>query len=224
MLWYDSFQNKNSTHFYNSLNTKNAQTLNLFKFKYPKYKKFNKYLFALIIPTNWNFIIIFNKTSNVYHIKVYSDFYYLRIPIFINTNTTLKFDINTNLFFLQTTFFNNFIPTYFTLLTYFHNNLVRPTFAKLKFKGKGYYIYKNSRNVITPQFGYSHRLYLYAFYVNVKFLTKTSLLLFGLSYAHINFFSRKIYSWRPVNIFTGRGVRFSKQIIYKKSGKVSTYR
>jgi hypothetical protein len=29
---------------------------------------------------------------------------------------------------------------------------------------------------------------------------------------------------RPINIFTGRGVRFSRQIIYKKVGKVSSYR
>ena len=29
---------------------------------------------------------------------------------------------------------------------------------------------------------------------------------------------------RPINIYTGRGVRFSKQQIYKKIGKVSTYR
>jgi hypothetical protein len=33
-----------------------------------------------------------------------------------------------------------------------------------------------------------------------------------------------IKSMRPINIFTGRGVRFSRQIIYKKVGKVSSYR
>ena len=224
MLWYDSFKNKNSTNFYNLLSSKNSRMLNLFKFKSTKSKKFNKYLFAFIVPTGWNFLIIFNRNVNVYYLSMYSNLYYLSMPILINTNSTLKFDSNTNLFFFKTTFFNNFTPTYLTLLTYFHNNLVRPTFATIKFKGKGYYIYKNSRNVITPQFGYSHRLYLYAFYVNVKFLTKTSLLLFGVNYTHINFLSKKIYNWRPVNIFTNRGVRFSKQIIYKKSGKVSTYR
>ena len=50
---------------------------------------------------------------------------------------------------------------------------------KLKFKGKGYYIYKNVRNTIAPQFGYSHRLYIYSFFISVKFLSKTSVLLFG---------------------------------------------
>jgi amino acid transporter len=27
-----------------------------------------------------------------------------------------------------------------------------------------------------------------------------------------------------INVFTGRGVRFARQVIYKKTGKVSTYR
>ena len=29
---------------------------------------------------------------------------------------------------------------------------------------------------------------------------------------------------KKLNIYTGRGIRFSKQIIYKKSGKVSSYK
>jgi len=33
-----------------------------------------------------------------------------------------------------------------------------------------------------------------------------------------------IRNMRPINIFTGRGVRFSRQIIYRKVGKVSSYR
>jgi len=107
---------------------------------------------------------------------------------------------------------------------FFYNSLISPFFTKIKFKGKGYYIYKNIRNTITPQFGYSHRFYLYAFYVCVKFITKTSLVVFGLNAKHLNLVSHSLVSWRPVNIFTGRGIRFSKQVIYKKSGKVSSYR
>lgn len=40
-----------------------------------------------------------------------------------------------------------------------------------------------------------------------------------LSQAGISF--KKI---RPINIFTGKGVRFTRQIIYRKTGKVSSYR
>jgi len=97
-------------------------------------------------------------------------------------------------------------------------------FLKLKFKGKGYYIYKNSRNTITSQFGHSHRIYIYSVFISVKFLTKTTVFLFGSSKKDVLTTGYSIQKVKPINIFTGRGVRFSKQIIYKKTGKVSSYR
>jgi large subunit ribosomal protein L6 len=100
----------------------------------------------------------------------------------------------------------------------------KPFFKKIKFKGKGYYIYKNKRNTITPQFGYSHRLYLYSYFSSVKFLSKTSIFIFGLLKNDVLQIAQSVKSMRPINIFTGRGVRFSREVIYKKVGKVSSYR
>ena len=97
-------------------------------------------------------------------------------------------------------------------------------FNKLKFKGKGYYIYKNTRNTITPQFGHSHRIYIYSFFLTVKFLTKTTVFLFGSSKKDVLTTSFTIQRSKFINIFTGRGVRFARQIIYKKTGKVSSYK
>jgi len=99
-----------------------------------------------------------------------------------------------------------------------------PLFLKIKFKGKGYYIYKNKRNTITPQFGYAHRLYLYSYFTSVKFLSKTSIIIFGYQLQDLIQIGLGVKQMRPINIFTGRGVRFSRQIIYKKVGKVSSYR
>lgn len=97
-------------------------------------------------------------------------------------------------------------------------------FRKLKFKGKGYYIYKNSRNTIALQFGYSHKMNFYSFFIAVKFITKTVILMFGINKKNIDNRSYGLFSIKPVNIFTGRGIRFSRQIIYRKTGKVSSYR
>ena len=99
-----------------------------------------------------------------------------------------------------------------------------PYFIKLKFRGKGYYLYKNFRNVITPQFGYSHRRYFYSYLVSTIFLSKTKILVLGLSTSQVTLFSHLLKTIRPANIFTGRGMRFAKQVVYKKVGKVSTYR
>jgi ribosomal protein L6P/L9E len=55
-------------------------------------------------------------------------------------------------------------------------------------------------------------------------LNKTSLIVFGMNSENVYLVTQGIFSWRPLNIFTSRGVRFSKQVVYKKSGKVSSYR
>jgi len=97
-------------------------------------------------------------------------------------------------------------------------------FTKLKFKGKGYYIFKNKRNTITFRFGYSHRVYLYAHLVLIKFLSKTAIFIFGLNKLDVLTTGHALINVRPFNIFTNKGVRFAKQIIYKKIGKVGSYR
>lgn len=97
-------------------------------------------------------------------------------------------------------------------------------FSKLKFRGKGYYIYKSSRFTVAPQFGYAHRVYIYSFFNKVRFLGKTKVLIFGFLKQDILTVLFNIKQKRPINIFTGRGVRFAQEIIYKKTGKVSSYR
>jgi ribosomal protein L6P/L9E len=98
------------------------------------------------------------------------------------------------------------------------------SFKKIKFRGKGYYLYKNMRNTITPQFGYSHRIYIYLYFTRVIFLSKTKVLLFGLNKDDLSLSTLAIKDKRKINIFTLRGVRFARQVIYKKTGKVSQYR
>jgi ribosomal protein L6P/L9E len=58
----------------------------------------------------------------------------------------------------------------------------------------------------------------------MKFLSKTTLYIAGLSKHDIFRVGRNIRKSRYINIFTGRGVRFAQQRVYKKTGKVSTYR
>ena len=103
-------------------------------------------------------------------------------------------------------------------------NATETFFFKLKFKGKGYYVFKGKRSTVTPQFGFAHRVYFYGFSISVKFLSKTIIFLFGLLKKDVLKFSNSFKQVKPINPFTGRGVRFAKQIIYRKTGKVSLYR
>ena len=125
---------------------------------------------------------------------------------------------------LESLLANNYYTTYLNLYASIISSFYKPMFKKLKFRGKGYYIYKNSRNTIAPQFGYSHRLYIYSYFNKVKFIGKTVVVLFGIVKQDITKAAVNLKSKRSINIFTGRGVRFSRQVVYKKQGKVSSYR
>lgn len=179
--------------------------------------------YLILIPINWLCFVLLNKSIGCYLIKLYSGSYYYQLSI-PSKLTKLFYDIECNsIYFHNYNLASNlslWLKELHFILYYFTSFL----FYKIKFKGKGYYIYKNKRNTITPQFGYSHRIYVYSYFNIVKFLTKTKILLFGFSKKDLVSTSNLLKSKRPINIFTGRGVRFSKQIVYKKTGKVSMYR
>lgn len=227
MKWYGRY-------FYNFFNRiSRIKNKNLNKSKYltkPLLNKINNNssVFNLYVPSIWKFLILSkctpqcnNKPSVVLYF--FSPFYYFYLPVpsfFLSlwldkTSNVINFN-----FFYKNTFYGLFWS--FFKKVFFQFSLV--FFKKLKFKGKGYYIYKNSRNTIALQFGYSHRCYLYTFFTNVKFISKTSILMFGINKANIEKASKSLFNIRPINIFTGKGIRFSRQIIYKKTGKISSYR
>lgn len=185
---------------------------------------FNKKKMYIYIPTIWN-ILIFSLQNNTNNFLIYlfNKTYYFTIPI-LNKTININYDTNSKSLILKSTYSNIFYKTYWNLLqnTLYSFSLI--FFKKLKFKGKGYYIFKNFRNTITPQFGHSHRIYMYSYFVSVKFLSKTSIFLFGFTTNDLLTAGYNIKKSKNINIFTGRGVRFSKQVIYKKTGKVSTYR
>ena len=178
------------------------------------------------LPQGWDFIVLTSPrydNSKTYLVYLFNSYYYftLRTP---KTITSFAPNRSTGTLFLSQTFFSSAFTHYHTCVRNNMQSVSSIFFLKLKFKGKGYYVYKNLRNTIAPQFGYAHRIYVYAFNISVKFLSKTSILLFGLSKSDLLTVGQNFKSKKPINIFTGRGVRFSRQIIYKKTGKVSSYR
>lgn len=121
-------------------------------------------------------------------------------------------------------FYNNYFNLYWFFFNLVFNSLSLVFFNKLKFRGKGYYVYKNRRNTIAFQFGYSHRIRIFTHFVGAKLLSKTSVLFFGVNKFDVLRASYFFFRKRPISIFTGKGVRFTRQVIYKKTGKISSYR
>jgi len=89
-------------------------------------------------------------------------------------------------------------------------------------------MYRNVRNTITPQLGHAHRIFTYTFFLVVRFFKRgafrRSILLTGWLKDHLHKGAWDIREMRRQNIFTGRGVRFARDRIYRKPGKISTYR
>ena len=153
----------------------------------------------------------------------YNNTYKFVLPIVSNyANITLNY--NNDVLKIDTKLSNSYYPVFISHYNSVLHSFYKPAFKKIKFRGKGYYIYKNLRNTIAPQFGYSHRIYIYSYFNHVKFIGKTKIILFGLTKNDLIKAGLTLKSKRPVNIFTGRGVRFARQIVYKKQGKVSSYR
>lgn len=183
----------------------------------------NKQTFYFHTPFSWELVISENLMLRKKSIFIYSTTYYFTLGI-PNGLVECLYDINTRSLSIHSLYVNNSYRIFWSKLKECSSLFYTPQFLKLKFKGKGYYVYKNKRNTITPQFGYAHRLYLYSYFVSVKFLSKTSIFLFGFLKSDLLKVGYGLKQMRPINIFTGRGARFSKQVIYKKQGKVSSYR
>jgi len=65
---------------------------------------------------------------------------------------------------------------------------------------------------------------VYANEIYFKTLSKTALLAFGFTQKNVVTQAKQFKDTRPINIFTNKGVRFTRQVIYRKVGKVGSYR
>ncbi len=223
MKWY-GVSKINKINFIKNSKIRYKKKLSRTSFLFNKKFNYNFSNITLFLPFQWNFIIFKKATSlNFIFFYIYNSTYFFILPL-LKHYLFLNCDLKTNCINFKFLFLNNF----YSLFIAFYKNILysfsKLFFSKMKFKGKGYYIYKNSRNTVALQFGYSHLYYLYSFFITVKFLTKTTILIFGINKNDINFNSNLFYRIKPINIFTAKGIRFSRQIIYRKTGKISSYR
>jgi hypothetical protein len=90
-------------------------------------------------------------------------------------------------------------------------------FTKIKFTGKGYKIKKNSNKSVVLLFNRAHTTTLWWKNITLLKLKKYKLYL-KYDYKNYNIVNT-IINVRHINIFTKKGLRFSRQILLKKKGK-----
>lgn len=191
-------------------------------YKKAKFRK-SPLMLSVFIPFTLTINITRNNYLMLYSIYLYNK--YIKLNFTLPSNYFLiDFNSESNTLTLSSTAYNSLLKQYIAIVLKTFSSLFRISFKKVKFKGKGYYVYKNMRNTIAPQFGYSHRLYIYSWFNSLKFSSKTTLLLFGFITESLQVTALGLKKFRSINVFTGRGVRFSRQCVYSKPGKVSTYR
>lgn len=184
----------------------------------------NKFQTFLYIPPLWDFFLVQKKNKNNFkNIFIFSNTYFVTIPLHSDFSF-IKFYSDAKVVSFYFKFYNSSYRYFWNSFKNVFYSFSKIFFKKLKFKGKGYYIYKNIRNTIALQMGYSHIIRLYAFKVHVKFTAKTVIFMFGLNRRNLTTSGFSLKKLKPINIFTGRGIRFSRQIVYRKTGKMSAYR
>jgi hypothetical protein len=161
-----------------------------------------------MLSNNLHFsIFIFDGIFNMYlYNKKYSIFLKLNFGIKIISSqcVLIKKKFNT------TTYIDVFLQKYIKQINNYN-------FVKIKFSGKGYKIKKNNKKHILLMFNRAHITHLWWRNIFLKKLKKYKIYI---KYTQVSFkLLKTILSVRNINIFTKKGLRQSKQLLYKKKGK-----
>jgi len=178
-------------------------------------------IYNLNIPITFNIIVIESKKNkndltiilynNLYSVNLVNNKKNIRINLesySIRMKFGYNFDNNYNI-----KLFNNFIKTF---ESYF--------FLKIKFKGKGFKIKFNKKlKLIKFYFGRSHITFFKLKTLKLKKITKYKFLLKNLNFNKLKKKASEMTYIKPVNVYTLRGIRLSRQFIRKRKGKKSSY-
>lgn len=178
------------------------------------FKKFN-------IPLNLKLEFFCFKNSKFFFISKTDSLkkIYLFLPSFLNfyyiKNTIYFFFISKVNFKILFNFFYNF--------KYFLKNLNYNIFKTIYVRGNNYKINftDNLNNSLKLKLGYSQLIYLnLPYYISIK-LFKKKVVIKSYSKALIGNFSHLLYSYRPINIFTGKGllIKIRKKFKLKEYSK-----
>lgn len=110
------------------------------------------------------------------------------------------------------------------LMNKFFSSIIKYYYNKIKFKGKGFRIKILRKNkIIKFYFGRSHITIMFLKKVLKKRINKYKFILKSINKNSLNKLSKIITNIKIFNVYTLRGLRASKQIIFKRKGKKGTY-
>jgi hypothetical protein len=171
----------------------------------------NNLNFLLIKKNGYKYIFIYNKKTGIYLKYKFS----CHAGIFYSKNLR-SISVGINYFSFESRF---------AVCSLLHKQIKSVDFYFLKkivFFGKGFKIKKVRGGVLNLFFNRSHMNFVVWNNIMVKKLKKTKIVLCSSDYRHIGAASSTIIRSRCLNIFTKKGLRLSRQMIFKKVGKKTT--
>lgn len=177
-------------------------------------------IIRIFLPANNYLTVINKKDTNVFYI--YNSFYFYKLA-FIETVNETAIDPETNSICVQLPAINEY-HRYLDKLTKLLFSWNFYFFKKIKFTGKGYRItFRKRRKTIIFYFGHSHDTIILFRSVLIKKPHKYKFVVFKNSLKKINRLVSMIVNIKPMNFYTKRGLRSSRQIIFKRKGKKNAY-
>lgn len=171
----------------------------------------------IFIPYNLEYSVINNnKINNIY---IYNNNYYFSISL---SQNKLFINKNTNIIKILDFKFNSLNKLVNYELKNFLFSWDNIYFNKIKFTGKGFKFKKKENNLFLF-FNRAHKCFFIGTNIILIRLSKNKVILLKNNIKHLLYDSKLIRDIRSNNIFTKRGLRFSRQIILKKKGKTATH-
>lgn len=152
------------------------------------------------------------KNKNIYHIYIYNNHFFFIFKI--NPCVQLKI-VSSKRFKIRQTLSTNTTP--FEDLDKYIDQFDRYKYTKIKFAGKGYKIRKRSLHSMVLVFNKAHMTIIWWRNILLKKIKKNKFYVKLTAKNHQ--FINTITGVRRINIFTKKGMRISRQVLFKKKGK-----
>ena len=177
-------------------------------------------------------ILLLNNNLNFLFLKKNDHKYIIIYNKITSTYIKYKLDLNVNIFYfknlkylvVELNFFNyNNKKILNTLLNKQVKSIDFYFVKKIVFFGKGFKIKKSEqKNTLSLFFNKSHINFITWNNIIIKKLKKTKIIVCSSNYKYIDKSAESIINNRKLNIFTKKGLRLSRQLIFKKVGKKTT--
>lgn len=175
----------------------------------------------ICLPPSLNLTAIRIENNVIFYTYNSFFYYYLISPV---DAVDINVDIETKGIIFKIYNKKVFERLYINLLHKFFFSWDSYFFEKIKFTGKGYRIaFQKKKKIMKFYFGHSHDTLIVFKWVVVKKPHKYKFIILKNNITTLRKLNETILRIKPINIYTKRGLRNFRQIIYKRKGKKSSY-